>query len=136
MRAFNNTTPSNYSEPLLARTAESSIAMPTNLTVNGYQPTLTWEDNADNEQRYKVERDNEDSFPSPVIFFMLRNAVEYQDSTAIIGNTYFYRVAAITNEESSNFSNTVSVSVTATENTSINSNLVVYPIPAGVRVIS
>lgn len=95
-------------------------AAPTNLTAlspnnNGAKKslvTLVWDDNADNEQVYHVERST-----NPNNFFFVElgtvgvNSTSYEDRTVQGRTTYYYRVRASNPGGYSAYSNTVSVYV-------------------------
>ena len=79
---------------------EGTPAAPANLTTalaqGGIQ--LSWNDQADNEQRYEVQRrrDNNGSWTSwtPLVEDLATDSVQYLDSTAVLGERYQYRVIA------------------------------------------
>ena len=95
-------------------------AVPTNLTAispnnNGAKKgsvTLVWDDNADNEQVYHVERS---TTPYHTMFVELGtvgvNSTSYEDRTVQSGVTYYYRVRASNPGGYSAYSNTASVYV-------------------------
>lgn len=79
-----------------ARETAGVPAAPTGLMLVAATSTrvdLAWEDNADNETQYKIERRvSGGSFAQ--ITTLAANAVAYQDNTATPGITYIYRVCA------------------------------------------
>jgi hypothetical protein len=95
-------------------------AAPTNLIAispnnNGAKKslvTLVWDDNADNEQVYHIERS-----PNPSHFFFVElgtvgvNSTSYEDRTVQGRTTYYYRVRASNPGGYSDYSNTVTVYV-------------------------
>jgi FtsP/CotA-like multicopper oxidase with cupredoxin domain len=94
-------------------------ADPTGLTApspSGPPVNLSWTDNANNETGFVVERsDNGGAFaqiaaPGPLAG---TGGVTYVDTTVTGGNTYSYRVKAVNTAGSSNYSNTMTVQVTA-----------------------
>jgi hypothetical protein len=95
-------------------------AAPTNLIAispnnNGAKKslvTLVWDDNADNEQVYHIERS---TTPYDIMFVQIgtveANSTSYEDRTVQRGTTYYYRVRASNPGGYSAYSNTVSVYV-------------------------
>ena len=73
---------------------------------------LTWQDNADNETSYEVERrvDGESGFTT--IATLPADSVSYSDATAPAQSSIFYRVKAINDWGASPYSETVSVITT------------------------
>ncbi|MFZ2919857.1 MAG: multicopper oxidase domain-containing protein [Desulfosalsimonadaceae bacterium] len=100
-------------------TAVPVPAAPSNLTATlqaGPQVQVTWRDNATNETGFVLERSvNAGAFaqivaPGPRIN---TGNVTYTDAAVIAGNTYTYRVKAVNGPASSAWSNTATVTVTA-----------------------
>ncbi len=90
----------------------TTVAAPTNLVVtpSGANPfgfTLTWTDNANNEGGYVVERSLSLATGFAAIATLPANSTSHLDFTTTAENTrYFYRVAAITNNFLSAYTNT------------------------------
>ena len=87
---------------------------PTNFSVDSgiiqKQPKLYWQDNADNETAYIVERKAQGgSFAK--LTQLAANQTQYTDSEAQAGTVYYYRVKAINGLLSSAYSNEVAASV-------------------------
>ena len=71
-------------------------AAPTNLTATvpaALQIKLTWTDNANNEEWFKIERST-DGVNYTQIDVASANATSYVDTTVVPGTTYYYRVRA------------------------------------------
>ncbi|MGB7157340.1 MAG: fibronectin type III domain-containing protein [Tepidisphaeraceae bacterium] len=93
------------------RSANAPVA-PTNLgasTASSTQVDLTWTDNSTNETGFKVYRKEGAGGTYTVIHTTAANAQAYSDMTAEPGKTYFYRVAAA-GESDSTLSNEASAS--------------------------
>ncbi len=107
VRAANLSGPSGYSNTATAGT--NVPADPTSLvalTIANFQVDLTWNDNADNELGYVVERCDAVACSNFVQVASLSvNATAYSDNTLSIGNDYRFRVRADNNAGSSNYSN-------------------------------
>ncbi len=93
-------------------------AAPTTLTsvlrTGPLQISLTWTDRATNETGFIVQRsDNGGAFTqiATVGARLLTGTVTYNNTTAVAGHTYAYRIAAVNATGSSAFSNTVTVTV-------------------------
>lgn len=87
------------------------IAVPTNLKaeiLSEKRVLLTWQDNSNNEDGFKVERKEEekDWIQIAVVGF---NTVNYIDSNLTPGKTYSYRVRAYNSSVNSDYSNEVSI---------------------------
>ncbi len=104
---FPSKTAHSYSAPL------TIIDPPTNLTATlaaGPQVDLAWVDNTTTETSFIVERaDNGGAFAQ--IAAPAANSVAYSDATVALGNTYTYRVAAVTPGGNSPYSNEVTIVV-------------------------
>ncbi len=92
-----------------------NLLPPSNLTaiVKGVSTVdLNWKDNSDNENYFAVERSS-DNIAFNRIAVLAKNTTSYKDSASglITGNTYQYRIAAYSNEDSA-FSNVASVKIT------------------------
>ena len=94
-------------------TPNGSIAAPTGLTSlanSGSQITLYWQDNADNEQGFRIERHKEGESFSQVaeLPFVSRN---YFEDTGLEPKTrYYYRVYAYNSSDVSDYTNEISSS--------------------------
>ncbi len=80
---------------------------PTNLTLNvisSSQINLSWNDNSDNEDGFKVER-KEESGSYVLITTLISNTTLFNDSTTSGNKKYYYRVYAFNSYGVSNFSN-------------------------------
>ena len=73
---------------------ETAPAAPTGLVAwpNG---ALAWTDNATNEYMYRIDRSSNIGSPWIQVGKALANATSFIDPSAVIGNTYWYRVAAV-----------------------------------------
>ncbi len=86
---------------------------PTNLTATlqaGPQVSLNWQDNANNETGFVVERATGGGAFAQIAT-VGANVTTYLDTTVQLGTTYTYRVAAVNNVGASVYSNTVQVTV-------------------------
>ncbi|MEQ8477968.1 reprolysin-like metallopeptidase [Fulvivirga sp.] len=85
---------------------------PSNLSaviVNDANIDLAWTDNSDNEQEFSIQRSIGNSTSFEEVGKVSADITEYSDLTASLDNNYYYRVAAIVNNDTSNYSNIVSV---------------------------
>lgn len=73
---------------------------------------LTWRDNADNEEGYMVQRDISADFPDPQETLLEADQHDYMDETITVGQLYYYRICAFNAGGYSNWSETVSISIT------------------------
>ena len=85
--------------------AGNEVSAPSNLTagVNGRNILLTWQDNADNENGFSLERSNGGAYQ--VIANLAANTQTYLDED-LAGGTYTYRVRAWDETNYSDYSNT------------------------------
>jgi len=94
-------------------------AAPTNLIATlrqGPQVLLSWQDNANNESGFVIERSDNGGAYILVVTVGERNGtgiVSYTDTTIIPGNNYVYRVAAVNATGLSSYSNTGGVNLPA-----------------------
>ena len=99
--------------------AVQAPAAPTNLTAAiqaGPQVRLTWRDNANNESGFVIERSfNGGPFVTLATVGPRTNTgnVTYNDTLVAAGNTYSYRVAAVSGAVQSTWSNVASVTLAA-----------------------
>jgi hypothetical protein len=93
-------------------------------------PSLKWQDVSDNEENYVIERSLNDTTHFAAIDTIAANSTSYTDTTAGNGNTYIYRVRAITNSLKSAYTDTVKI-VMPVSGIQLNkvSGLKVYPSP-------
>ena len=97
-------------------TTTTVVATPTNLAAivnTSSQAVLTWTDNANNEASYLVERQT-GTGTFTQIATLSANVTSYTDTTVAAGLTYSYRVRAATGTVFSSYSNTASVTLSAT----------------------
>jgi len=90
-------------------------AAPTSLTattVSSSQINLTWTDNANNENGFKVEQST-DGTNFTQIAMLGSNAVSFSVTGLSASTTYFYRVASFNDAGNSAFSNTASATTSA-----------------------
>lgn len=96
-------------------TGASAPASPTNLnaTVSGStQINLAWQDNANDETGYKIDRRLTNTSPWVTIATTNSNVTSYSDTQLIDGIKYFYRIYAFNSNGNSNFSNEVNATTT------------------------
>jgi len=101
---------SDYSNVANVTTLGNSIA-PTNLTAEAVvvgSVNLAWSDNSDNESAFVVEREMAVE-AYEVIATLDPNTSSYTDETVAEGTTYNYRVKAIVNNVSTDYSNVATV---------------------------
>jgi hypothetical protein len=99
---------------------------------------LTWQDAADNETGFVIERakDSDDNFA--IIDTVGADTTEYLDINLIAETTYFYRIRAINAAGASAYSNTIgaaTVPVTSTAPTQLKASIGVYPVPTTDKVL-
>ena len=99
--------------PIPVAAQSSAPTAPTDLEASGVADAglivLSWQDNANDEDSYLVERSTEgDSGPWAVIATLPADTTEYSDFSLANGITYWYRVAAVNAAGSSGYSNVVS----------------------------
>jgi len=90
-------------------------AAPTSLaanTVSSSQINLTWTDNANNENGFKVEQST-DGTNFTQIAMLSSNTVSFSVTGLTASTTYFYRVASFNDAGNSTFSNTASATTSA-----------------------
>lgn len=93
-----------------------SIAAPTSLiasTLSSSSISLSWTDNASNEQNYQVERSLNSSSGFSVVATSGANSNTYTDTGLAASTTYYYRVQATSGSNSSAYSNTTNTTTLA-----------------------
>jgi formylglycine-generating enzyme required for sulfatase activity len=68
--------------------------------------SLTWTDNSNNEQGFKIERSPDGTSGWTEVYQTMPDAMSWTDATAAIGSTYWYRVRAFNPVGDSAYSNT------------------------------
>ncbi len=115
IRAFNSGGNSTYDGPVSETTTPLPPADPDNLTATangGFQVDLTWNDNANNEDGFSIERhDGDGSFAE--IAVVGANVTSYNDTGLNSNATYTYRVRAFNNGGESNYAGPASATTTA-----------------------
>jgi hypothetical protein len=89
---------------------------PTNLSATAAAPTeinLSWTDNSDNEEGFKVERKSGAEGSYSLIATTAGNVASYSDSNLSASTVYFYRVLAFNSEGESSYSNEASATTPA-----------------------
>ncbi len=104
---------SGYSNTLQAATTETPPGpnAPTNLaatSISAAEARLTWQDNASDEQYYRIERSN-DGATFAQVGLVGANTTTWSNSGLSAETTYFYRVRASAGTSYSDYSNVVSV---------------------------
>lgn len=94
---------------------------------------LTWKDDSIREEKFEIERSDDNGATFALINSVERNSITYTDETIASGKDYTYRVKASNSKGSSDYSNTVKISNSATHSI-INSNtdediVTVFPNP-------
>ncbi|TGE03868.1 cellulose binding domain-containing protein [Hymenobacter fodinae] len=87
-------------------------AKTTELPAPTSEVTLTWADNSPNESHFVLER-SEDGVAYTAIAQPAANATTYTDQGLVPNRTYYYRLLAVTNGESSTYSSVASVKTPA-----------------------
>ncbi len=113
VRAYNSFGTSGYSNEAHATTppAGTTPTSPSNLTAEATSPTevsLSWTDNSDNEDGFKLER-KQGSGPFSVIATLPPNTTTYTDTGLTPETTYTYRVRAYNSYGYSDYSNEAQV---------------------------
>lgn len=128
VRAENDNTQSSYSTTTYFTTR---LATPTNLVVildQSNMPELTWIDNSNNENGFKVERKNGViNSTNPYSEIANVTTANYSDPTALPNSTYTYRVYAYNNDAESGYSAAAQISIpTSVEDEAIPTKYVLY----------
>ncbi|MCI0690806.1 phytase [candidate division KSB1 bacterium] len=115
VRAFNSAGNSGYSNEASATPQNALVApnSPAQLSANTISSTiieLAWNDNADNEDGFQIERRTTGAFAE--IATIGPNVTGFSDNGLSAGTTYTYRVRAFNNIGSSNYSNEASATTT------------------------
>ena len=77
--------------------------------------TLKWQDNANNETSFSIQRATNAGFSAGLTIFTVgANATTYTDSSVTLNTTYYYHVKAVNSYGSSAFTNTASVTTPRT----------------------
>ena len=118
------------SSPTWAQPAAPAHLKASSETMNRIR--LTWQDAADNETGFVIERakDSDDNFVT--IDTVGTDTTEYLDINLIAETTYFYRIRAVNAAGASAYSNTIgaaTVPVTSTAPTQLKASIGVYPVP-------
>lgn len=103
---------SGYSNIASATTfAETVPFAPSNLIAGGYASgsfsfiDVSWQDNANNEDGFKLERSLGDTSNFTQVAILGINNQFYRDANVVSGNTYYYRVRAFNEVGNSDYSN-------------------------------
>jgi thermitase len=99
--------------------APQTINAPSNLaaTTSTLSVTLTWKDNSSNESGFSIERALQSANPAYTVIAVVGANVKTYKHTAASGGTYLFRVRGYNSQTTSNYSNTVTVTVTAPNQT-------------------
>ncbi|WP_221407730.1 fibronectin type III domain-containing protein [Thermoflexibacter ruber] len=140
VRAYNATGNSAYSNEASATTLQPAPTAPTapiNLKATSPiqgQIVLNWDDNANDETGFKIERSTTSGSGFAEIAQVTANVTTYTDNNLQIGSTFFYRVRAYNAVGNSAYSNEASVVVTAVNQVDISNSLNIYPNPTADRL--
>jgi fibronectin type 3 domain-containing protein len=110
VRAYNNAGDSGYSNTASAATPSQLPTAPSNLTataVPGRRINLSWTDNSNNENGFKIER-SIDGTNFTQLTTVGANVTVYSNTNVLPGITYYYRLRAYNEIGDSAFSNTAS----------------------------
>jgi hypothetical protein len=108
LRAWLNDSYSGYSDEYTVQTL--ALDAPTSLVaqpISDQSVTLSWQDNCDFEAGYEVQR-SDDAGPYVQCALLDADVIGYDDAGLQLGVLYTYRVCAITQHNSSDFSNEAS----------------------------
>lgn len=114
VRAYNNIGHSSYCSPVSVVTG-TAPTKPSDLTAKVVSKSiieLTWKDNSDNEEGFKIERKVKGGSYSQ-IGTVGRNVTKFTSTGLSANKTYYYRVRAYNASGDSSFSNEVSVTTSA-----------------------
>jgi type 1 fimbria pilin len=78
------------------------------VAVSSTEIRLSWDDNADNEEGFEIERRSENETDFSPLDAVGADIVQYTDTGLSADTTYFYRVNAVNSRGSSGYSNIVS----------------------------
>lgn len=126
-----------FSEANAATLATPPPTAPSNLFANGFSQTqinLTWNDNSSDETNFKIERASSANGPFAALATLNPGVTSYQDAGINSYVRYFYRVYAIRNAVSSNFTTVANAATMPPANTNAFINSVTV-IPTGARVV-
>ena len=132
VRAVNDIGASDYSNTASATTLEAPPAAPTDLAavaVGADRIALSWQDHADNEDRFDIERATTGQ-PFALVATVGPNITSYQDEELEAATTYAYRVRAVNSAGASDYSNVASA-MTADVPPEAPTNLTAEAISAG-----
>jgi predicted phage tail protein len=140
VRAYHSAGNSAYSNEASATTLQPAPTAPTapvNLKATSPlqgQIVLNWDDNANDETGFKIERSVTSGSGFTEIAQVTANTTTYTDNNLQIGSTFFYRVRAYNSVGNSTYSNEASVVVTAVNQIDISNSLNIYPNPTTDRL--
>jgi hypothetical protein len=93
---------------------------------------LTWQDNSNNEDGFKIERGSTTTGPFAQIGTVVANTTSYTDSGLADATTFCYRVRAFNSTGDSTYSNIVCGTTTATLTVAKTGNGTITSSPAGI----
>ena len=111
VRARNATDTSGWSNVASATTPDP-VAAPSGLTATATSETrvnLSWLDNSTNETQFVLERSTSSTFSSPTTATLAANTTTYVDLGVVAGTSYWYRVRARNDSDTSPNSNPATV---------------------------
>ncbi len=112
VRAFNGAGTSAYTESATATTPDIAPSGLGGIAVSGSGIQLTWSDNSPDETGFVIQR-SEDGLAWAQVGTAAAGATTYTDGTAILGASYYYRVAAVRPGGNTNWSNVATASMGA-----------------------
>lgn len=123
---------------LLPSRVQPAPLAPTGLTATALNTgasssiSLSWTDNADSEEDFVLERSTTDNNNFTAIATLPANTTSYLDNTVQTSRTYFYRVKARnqSGNQSSDYSNEASVTITSAEARAFAKQVKLYPNPS------
>lgn len=93
----------------------------------GTKVNISWRDDSDKEENYIIERSGDAGANYSVVATLGRNITKYVDENVSLGKSYKYRAKASNSVGSSNYSNPVDITLTASAKT--DNNVSIYPNP-------
>lgn len=109
VRAYNSAGNSAYSNTASATTAQVPPQAPSNLqatAASSSQINLSWQDNSNNEDGFKIERSTQETSGFTEIASIGVDVTSYRNTGLNAGITYYYRVRAYNSAGNSGYSNT------------------------------
>jgi len=107
IRAYNGDGNADFADPQTQTTLPNAPTAPSNLSatpISSTQINLAWQDNANNETEFKLERSKGDNTGFAEVATVNKNTTAYEDQNLEPATTYFYRIRAINTGGTSGYS--------------------------------